>query len=230
VNRRTAPAPPPPVPGATLGGSGWQPPSQTPPARAEVLTYSGSRPALFSGYTLGVLAAAAFAPAAGALSNELFPAPVRASVAGWLVAASVLGAVGGLVSFGAVADPGHRFGVAALAGFLPALLGLALFPAAARNLGMRARGPVAQGALSLLPPVPATEDHGFGELPGVPGAAAELAEDGPGLELGVSALGGWAQFGVGAVGGLLGGGLAPAPVRSDEVVTSADVALIGQHD
>jgi hypothetical protein len=43
------------------------------------------------------------------------------------VAASVLGAVGGLVSFGAVAGPGHRFGVAALAVFLPALRGLALF-------------------------------------------------------------------------------------------------------
>jgi hypothetical protein len=52
---------------------------------------------------------------------------VRASVAGWLVAASVLGAVAGLLAFGAVADLGHRFGVAALAVFLPALLGLALF-------------------------------------------------------------------------------------------------------
>jgi MFS family permease len=96
-------------------------------AATGVLTYSGSLPALFGGYVLGVLAAAAFAPAAGALSNELFPTPVRASVAGWLVAASVLGAVGGLLAFGAVADLGHRFGVAALAVFLPALLGLALF-------------------------------------------------------------------------------------------------------
>jgi MFS family permease len=97
-------------------------------AATGVLTYSGSLPALFSGYVLGVLAAAAFAPAAGALSNELFPTPVRASVAGWLVAASVLGAVGGLLAFGAVADLGDRFGVAALAVFLPPLLGLALFP------------------------------------------------------------------------------------------------------
>ena len=96
-------------------------------AATGVLTYSGSLPALFSGYVLGVLAAAAFAPAAGALANELFPTPVRASMAGWLVAASVLGAVGGLLAFGAVADLGDRFGVAALAVFLPALLGLALF-------------------------------------------------------------------------------------------------------
>ena len=92
-----------------------------------VLTYSGSRPGLFAGYVLGLLAAATFAPAAGALANELFPTPVRASVAGWLVAASVLGAVGGLLAFGAVADLGDRFGVAALVVFLPALLGLALF-------------------------------------------------------------------------------------------------------
>jgi hypothetical protein len=31
---------------------------------------------------------------------------------------------------------------------------------------------------------------GLGELPGAPGAAAELAEDSPGLELGVRALAG----------------------------------------
>ncbi len=92
-----------------------------------VLTYSGSLPGLFTGYVLGLLAAAAIAPAAGALANELFPTPVRASVAGWIVAASVLGAVSGLLAFGAVADLGNRFGVAALVVFLPALLGLALF-------------------------------------------------------------------------------------------------------
>ena len=96
-------------------------------AATGVLTYSGSLPGLFSGYTLGVLAAGTIAPAAGALANELFPTPVRASVAGWLVAASVLGAVSGLLAFGAVADLGNRFGVAALAVFLPALLGLAFF-------------------------------------------------------------------------------------------------------
>jgi predicted MFS family arabinose efflux permease len=92
-----------------------------------VLTYSGPLPGLLTGYVLGLLAAAAFAPAAGALANELFPTPVRASVAGWLVAASVLGAVGGLLAFGAVADLGDRFSLAALAVFLPAMLGLALF-------------------------------------------------------------------------------------------------------
>ena len=41
--------------------------------------------------------------------------------------------------------------------------------------------------------------NGLGELPGAPGAAAELAEDSPGLELGIRALAGarsraWARL------------------------------------
>jgi len=92
-----------------------------------VLTYSGSRLALLVGYELGVLAAATFAPAAGALVNELFPTSIRASVAGWNVAASVVGAVVGLVAFGAVADVGNRFAVGATATFLPAIAFIGLF-------------------------------------------------------------------------------------------------------
>jgi MFS family permease len=92
-----------------------------------VLTYSGSAPALVAGYLLGVLAASTFGPAAGALANEVFPTSVRASVAGWLVAARVLGAVLGLLAFGAVADIGNRFGLAALAMFPPAALAVGLF-------------------------------------------------------------------------------------------------------
>ena len=53
--------------------------------------------------------------------NELFPTPVRASVAGWWVLAGVIGAAAGLVVFGAIADAGNRFGVAALVTFLPAV-------------------------------------------------------------------------------------------------------------
>ena len=69
------------------------------------LTYTGSAPALLAGYILGVFAGSVFAPAAGALINELFPTSVRASVAGWSLAAGVLGAVAGLIIFGAVARP-----------------------------------------------------------------------------------------------------------------------------
>ena len=52
---------------------------------------------------------------------------MRASVAGWNVAASVAGAVVGLLAFGAVADVGNRFGVGAAATFLPMILCVALF-------------------------------------------------------------------------------------------------------
>jgi len=94
-----------------------------------VLTYSGSKVALLVGYEVAVLSASTFAPAAGALANELFPTSVRASVAGWNVAASVLGAVLGLLAFGLLAQVGTRFhGTrASLIVFLPALLATALF-------------------------------------------------------------------------------------------------------
>jgi MFS family permease len=92
-----------------------------------ILAYTGSAPALLAGYILGVFAASVFAPAAGSLVNELFPTPVRASVAGWSLAAGVLGAVTGLVAFGAVAGAGHRFAVAGLVTFLPAALVMVLF-------------------------------------------------------------------------------------------------------
>jgi MFS family permease len=91
------------------------------------LTYSGSRTALLVGYELGVLSASTFAPAAGALANELFPTAVRASVAGWNVAASVAGAVVGLVAFGAIADVGNRFAIGAAVTFLPVVLAAGLF-------------------------------------------------------------------------------------------------------
>jgi MFS family permease len=92
-----------------------------------VLAYSGSRPGLVIGYVLGVLVASIFAPAAGALANELFPTAVRASVSGWVVAAGVLGAVGGLLAFGAIADVGNRFAIAAVFTFLPAVAFAGLF-------------------------------------------------------------------------------------------------------
>jgi putative MFS transporter len=91
------------------------------------LAYAGSRPALVVGYILGVMAGSVFAPAAGSLLTELFPTSVRASVAGWWVAAGVIGAVVGLVVFGAVADVGNRFTVAAALTFLPAALMAGLF-------------------------------------------------------------------------------------------------------
>jgi MFS family permease len=91
------------------------------------VAYSGSQAALLVGYVLGVCGGSLLAPAAGALLAELFPTSVRASATGWCVVAGVLGAVGGLIAFGAVADVGNRFASAAYLVFLPAAAGAGLF-------------------------------------------------------------------------------------------------------
>jgi hypothetical protein len=70
---------------------------------------------------------------------------------------------------------------------------------------------------------------GLGKLPSPPGTAAELAQDPPGLELGIGTLAGAAQPGMGPVGVLLRGGLDPAPVRRADRVF-AEVALVAQRD
>jgi len=96
-------------------------------AIAAVIAYSGSHLGLYAGYELAALSGGCFAPAAGALANELFPTSVRASVAGWYVAAGVVGAIVGLVVFGAVADVGQRFAVGGAVTFLPMLLACGLY-------------------------------------------------------------------------------------------------------
>jgi MFS family permease len=83
-------------------------------ALAGMLTYSGSRAAVATGYLLAVLVASAYAPSFGALGSELFPTRVRATVAGWLVAAGVLGAVAGLLTFGLLTDALDSFAAAAV--------------------------------------------------------------------------------------------------------------------
>src|SRR6516165_9717414 len=96
-------------------------------ALSATLAYSGSRPALLVGYGLGVLSGSLLAPAIGALLTELFPTSVRASATGWWVVSGVVGAVVGLVAFGAVADVGNRFALAAERTFLPASAAACLF-------------------------------------------------------------------------------------------------------
>ena len=51
----------------------------------------------------------------------------------------------------------------------------------------------------------------FGQLPGAPGAAAELAQDPPGFALGIGAFAAASQPGMSAVGVLLGDGRSPCP-------------------
>jgi MFS family permease len=92
-----------------------------------VLSYAGPRYDLIIGYVLGVMFGSIFAPAVGAIVTELFPTSVRASAAGWFLAAGVLGAVVGLIVFGAIADIGNRFALAAELTFIPAMLVTALF-------------------------------------------------------------------------------------------------------
>ncbi|HWC10525.1 MAG TPA: MFS transporter [Acidimicrobiales bacterium] len=96
-------------------------------AVAGIVTYSGARAAVVAGYLGAVAAGSMFAPAAGAMAAELFPTEVRAAVAGWSVAAGVVGAVVGLMAFGAMADAYEEFGRAALALFPPAAAAAALF-------------------------------------------------------------------------------------------------------
>ena len=76
---------------------------------------------------LGILSGSLIAPAIGSFLAELFPTSVRASATGWWVATGVLGAGVGLVVFGAVADVGNRFALAAVVTFLPAAAAAALF-------------------------------------------------------------------------------------------------------
>ncbi|HSK23864.1 MAG TPA: MFS transporter [Egicoccus sp.] len=79
---------------------------------AVAVAYSGSLVGLAAGYLATVLLAGAFAPAQGALAAELVPTAIRATVAGWVTVAGVIGAVAGLAVFGVVADATGGFSVA----------------------------------------------------------------------------------------------------------------------
>jgi MFS family permease len=96
-------------------------------ALTATFAYSGATSALVAGYILGALSGGLLAPSLGALLTELFPTSVRASVTGWSVTAGVVGAVCGLLVFGAVADVGNRFALAADVTFLPMVAAAALF-------------------------------------------------------------------------------------------------------
>jgi MFS family permease len=96
-------------------------------ALTPAFAYSGAKSALVAGYIVGALSGGLLSPSLGALLTELFPTSVRASVTGWSVTAGVVGAVCGLVVFGAVADVDNRFALAADVTFLPMVAAAALF-------------------------------------------------------------------------------------------------------
>lgn len=93
---------------------------------AAVILYAGGQAAVVIGYLLGVMASGFLSPGGVALSNESFPTSVRASVAGWTIAASVFGSILGLLVFGVVADATGSFDLAILVTFAPSIPALVL--------------------------------------------------------------------------------------------------------
>jgi MFS family permease len=77
--------------------------------------YAAGTAELAIGYLVAIAASSAWAPPAGALAAELVPTRIRATVAGWMTVAGVLGAVLGLTSFGVLADLTGGFANAAMA-------------------------------------------------------------------------------------------------------------------
>ena len=78
------------------------------------LAYGGGKLLFVGGYLLGVAAAGIVTPVITALGTEIFPHHVRATSAGWLVVAGVVGATFGLALFGGVGDVLHAAGTGAL--------------------------------------------------------------------------------------------------------------------
>jgi MFS family permease len=105
-------------------------------AAAAMVTYSGSPAAAIAGYLLAIFAASVFGPAIGALAAELFPTSVRATVAGWMSVAGVLGAVTGLVLFGVLVTALNSFLIAAAVVALPVLAVCPLYARFPETLGM----------------------------------------------------------------------------------------------
>lgn len=97
-------------------------------AAASTYAYSGGRVGFVVGYVLSVGAGGLLSPAMTALSTEIFSHNFRATAAGWITVAGVLGAVVGLGLFGWLGDVVHESSRSGLR--LPALLTfLPLLPA-----------------------------------------------------------------------------------------------------
>ncbi len=95
-------------------------------ALTSLYAYSGGRHGFVIGYMSGICAGGLLSPALSAMSTEIFSHKFRATAAGWIIVAGVVGAVAGLALFGWVGDTVHASGVvslrlAALVTFLPFL-------------------------------------------------------------------------------------------------------------
>ncbi len=89
-------------------------------ALTSTLAYSGGRTNFVIGYLLGVCAAGLMSPALTAMATELFTHSFRATAAGWILVAGVIGAVVGLAVFGWIGDDMHT--TAALSLRVPSIL------------------------------------------------------------------------------------------------------------
>jgi MFS family permease len=95
-------------------------------ALTSAIAYGGGKTAFIVGYMSGVAAGGLLAPAIAAMGTELFSHSIRATAAGWIVVAGVVGAVTGLLIFGLIGDSVHVTGAGsfrwpALITFLPLL-------------------------------------------------------------------------------------------------------------
>lgn len=89
------------------------------------VTYGAGKTQFIIGYLLGVGASGAMSPVLTTLATQIFPKQHRATCAGWVVVAGVLGAVSGLELFGYLVDTLHGsqpWLVAGLITFWPGLL------------------------------------------------------------------------------------------------------------
>jgi AAHS family benzoate transporter-like MFS transporter len=89
-------------------------------AATSAVAYGGGKTAFIVGYMSGVAAGGLLAPAIAAMGTELFSHSFRATAAGWIVVAGVLGAIAGLLIFGVIGDSVHVTGAGSFR--LPALL------------------------------------------------------------------------------------------------------------
>lgn len=93
--------------------------------------YGGGTTSLTIGYLTSIAASSAYAAPAGAMAAELVPTPVRATVAGWVTVAGVVGAALGLALVGVLGDVTGSFArPAAVVGIAVVTLsaGFALLP------------------------------------------------------------------------------------------------------
>jgi MFS family permease len=119
-----------------LGRRGTAGATQALIALAAMLTYSGTAAAAVAGYLVAIFASSVFAPAMGALSTELFPTSIRATVAGWLSVGGVIGAVCGLVVFGLLVTATNSFLAAAILVAVPVAALCPLYARLPETLGM----------------------------------------------------------------------------------------------